>query len=220
MTPEEVTREVRRIEITTRHLVRDIVAGEYPSVVQGARHGVRRGARVPARRRRAHHRLERHRPTRLRLRQALPRGAGADGHVRGGRERVGRLRLAPADQERPGDRGRAPCSPSRPPATTTGWARCSSPTASSGTSRPPRADAMPCVSSASCSPSSPRRRHRSRCCAYRAGAVAPPQGGHLHSLRFSHPDFDARSLVSARRHDVVALHLVDPRERSSPTPAS
>lgn len=35
MTPEAVMREVRRIEITTRHLVRDIVAGEYSSVFRG-----------------------------------------------------------------------------------------------------------------------------------------------------------------------------------------
>ena len=35
MTPEEVAREVRRIEITTRHLVRDIVAGEYSSAFRG-----------------------------------------------------------------------------------------------------------------------------------------------------------------------------------------
>ena len=35
MTPEEVTREVRRLEITTRHLVRDIMAGEYSSAFRG-----------------------------------------------------------------------------------------------------------------------------------------------------------------------------------------
>ena len=35
MTPEELMREVRRIEITTRHLVRDIVAGEYSSAFRG-----------------------------------------------------------------------------------------------------------------------------------------------------------------------------------------
>jgi uncharacterized protein (DUF58 family) len=35
MTPEDVMREVRRIEITTRHLVRDIVAGEYSSAFRG-----------------------------------------------------------------------------------------------------------------------------------------------------------------------------------------
>jgi uncharacterized protein (DUF58 family) len=35
MTPEEVTHEVRRIEITTRHLVRDIVAGEFSSAFRG-----------------------------------------------------------------------------------------------------------------------------------------------------------------------------------------
>lgn len=35
MTPDEVAREVRRLEITTRHLVRDIVAGEYSSAFRG-----------------------------------------------------------------------------------------------------------------------------------------------------------------------------------------
>jgi uncharacterized protein (DUF58 family) len=35
MTTDEVMREVRRIEITTRHLVRDIVAGEYSSAFRG-----------------------------------------------------------------------------------------------------------------------------------------------------------------------------------------
>jgi uncharacterized protein (DUF58 family) len=35
MSPDEVMREVRRIEITTRHLVRDIVAGEYSSAFRG-----------------------------------------------------------------------------------------------------------------------------------------------------------------------------------------
>jgi uncharacterized protein (DUF58 family) len=35
VTPEEVAHEVRRIEITTRHLVRDIVAGEYSSAFRG-----------------------------------------------------------------------------------------------------------------------------------------------------------------------------------------
>ena len=35
MSPEEVMREVRRIEIATRHLVRDIVAGEYSSAFRG-----------------------------------------------------------------------------------------------------------------------------------------------------------------------------------------
>lgn len=35
MTPEEATHEVRRLEITTRHLVRDIMAGEYSSAFRG-----------------------------------------------------------------------------------------------------------------------------------------------------------------------------------------
>jgi len=35
VSPDEVAAEVRRIEITTRHLVRDIVAGEYSSAFRG-----------------------------------------------------------------------------------------------------------------------------------------------------------------------------------------
>ena len=35
MSPDEVMREVRRLEITTRHLVRDIVSGEYSSAFRG-----------------------------------------------------------------------------------------------------------------------------------------------------------------------------------------
>jgi uncharacterized protein (DUF58 family) len=35
MSPEDVTQEVRRLEITTRHLVRDIMAGEYSSAFRG-----------------------------------------------------------------------------------------------------------------------------------------------------------------------------------------
>jgi uncharacterized protein (DUF58 family) len=35
VSPEQVAAEVRRIEITTRHLVRDIVAGEYSSAFRG-----------------------------------------------------------------------------------------------------------------------------------------------------------------------------------------
>jgi uncharacterized protein (DUF58 family) len=35
VTPDQVAAEVRRIEITTRHLVRDIVAGEYSSAFRG-----------------------------------------------------------------------------------------------------------------------------------------------------------------------------------------
>jgi uncharacterized protein (DUF58 family) len=35
MSPDEVMRAVRRLEITTRHLVRDIVAGEYSSAFRG-----------------------------------------------------------------------------------------------------------------------------------------------------------------------------------------
>jgi uncharacterized protein (DUF58 family) len=35
MSPDDVMREVRRLEITTRHLVRDIVAGEYSSAFRG-----------------------------------------------------------------------------------------------------------------------------------------------------------------------------------------
>ena len=84
MTPEEAAREVRRIEITTRHLVRDIVAGEYSSAFRG------RGVEFAE--------VREYQPgddvrtidwnvtARLGvgLRQALPRGARALGAVRGG----------------------------------------------------------------------------------------------------------------------------------------
>ena len=117
---------------------------------------VRRGARVSAGRRRPHHRLERDRPARRRLRQALSRGAGAVGALRGGPERVGRVRQ-PASAPRASSAPRwPPCSRSRRPATTTGSARSSSPTGSSITSRPPRAAATSSGSSATSSPSSPR----------------------------------------------------------------
>ena len=35
MTPAELLREVRRIELTTRELVRDLVAGDYTSTFRG-----------------------------------------------------------------------------------------------------------------------------------------------------------------------------------------
>jgi hypothetical protein len=71
MTEEEVAREVRRLEITTRHLVRDIVAGEYSSAFRGR--GVE-FAEVREYQPDDTDRLERHRPARA-ARQALSRGA-------------------------------------------------------------------------------------------------------------------------------------------------
>ena len=61
MLTNELIARVRRIEITTRQLVEDGLAGEYHSVFKGPGHGVRRGPSVHTRRRRADYRLERHR---------------------------------------------------------------------------------------------------------------------------------------------------------------
>ena len=65
-----------------------------PLRVQGPRDGVRRGARVRARRRRAHDRLERHRAHGRALRQAVRRGARPHGAAGGRRVRLAALRLA------------------------------------------------------------------------------------------------------------------------------
>ena len=72
------------------------MAGAYLSRLQGPRHGVRRGAPVRARRRRPHHRLERHRAHRRAPRQALRRGARADRDAAGRRLGLAGLRLGPA----------------------------------------------------------------------------------------------------------------------------
>ena len=65
-----------------------------PLGVQGPRHGVLRGAPVPARRRRAHDRLERHGAHERAVRQAVRRGARDDGDAARRHVGVGALRLA------------------------------------------------------------------------------------------------------------------------------
>ena len=92
MLTREQLRAVRKIQIRTSHLVDRPVRRPVPQRLQGPRHGVRRGAPVPARRRRAHHRLERDRAHRRAVRQALRRGARAHGDAAGRRQRLDALR--------------------------------------------------------------------------------------------------------------------------------
>ena len=91
------------------------------------------------------HRLERHRAHAAAVREALHRGARADGDAR---RRPARARSASARAA--GSRARSrpswpPCSRCRPSATTTASARCSSPTASSTWCRRARAAGTRCA---------------------------------------------------------------------------
>ncbi len=106
-----------------------------PVGVQGAGDGVRRGAGVPARRRGARDRLERHRPHAPAVRQAVHRGAGADRHAGGGPLRLGAVRHGARDSRRRRRASWRPCSRCRRSATTTAWAPYSSPIASSWSCR-------------------------------------------------------------------------------------
>ena len=183
--------------------------------VSGPGGRVRRGSGISARRRRPHHRLERDRPARLRLRQALPRGARAHRPLRGRLQRVGRVRHPAAHQARAGARGvrrpgarRGPeqrpgrcrvlhrsagalrAAPQRPPAGAPGDRRAPGvPAAARGTTWPARsARSSPCSAGGRSCSSSPT---------FRAGSR--PILGRL-----------------ARRHDVIAVQLLDPRERELP----
>ena len=135
----ELMRRVRRIEIATRRAVADTLSGQYHSVFKGRGHGLLRGAPVPARRRRPHHRLERHGAHERALREGLHRGARADGDAARRRSRPRRT-SARARGPRPRSPPRSPrCSPSAPSRTTTASGSSSSPTASSSSCRRARA---------------------------------------------------------------------------------
>ena len=73
-------------------------AAQYHSRLQGGRPLLRGSPRVPARRRRAHHRLERHRPRRHAVRQALRRGTRTDRPHRRRCQRQPPLRFAGRDE--------------------------------------------------------------------------------------------------------------------------
>ena len=76
---------------------RDDLRRPVPLGVQGPRHGLRGGARVRARRRSPHHRLERHRAHRAAVRQEVPRGARADDPARWSTSAPRALRLGRAE---------------------------------------------------------------------------------------------------------------------------
>ena len=129
MLDRETLQKVRRIRIRTRTILESGIVGSYHAVFKGRGHGVRRGARVRAGRRRAHHRLERHRPHGRALRQ--------DSTWRSATSRCccwstcpARSRSARASCSSATTRPSWPrCWPSRRWPTRTGWARCCSPTA-------------------------------------------------------------------------------------------
>ena len=91
--PKELIRRIRKLEIRTRKVVNDMLAGQYHSVFKGRGMAFAEVRAVPARRRRPHHRLERHRAHERALRQGLRRGARAHRDARGGRVRLRGVRL-------------------------------------------------------------------------------------------------------------------------------
>ena len=131
MLTREQLKTVRKIQIRTGRLVTRPLRRPVPERVQGPRHGVRRGAPVPARRRRAHDRLERHRAHRRAAREALRRGARADRDAAGRRQRLARTSAACGRPSASSPPSSARCSRSPRSGTTTRSAWSSSPTASS-----------------------------------------------------------------------------------------
>ena len=148
MLTREQLKAIRQIQIRTSRLVSDLFAGQYHSVFKGRGMEFDEVRAVPARRRRPHDRLERHRAHGRAVRQALRRGARADGDAAGRRQRLDALRHACSSSSGSWRRSWRRCSPSRPSATTTRSAWSSSPTASSWRCRRARATATCCASSA------------------------------------------------------------------------
>ena len=153
--PPEILRQVKLIELRTRGLVNSLFTGEYRSVFKGQGmefaevREYQPGDEVRI------DRLERHGAHAAAVRQALHRGARADGDARGRPLGLGALRHA-RSASRASSRPSSPrCSRCRPSATTIASACCSSPIASSTWFRRGRADGTRCASSATCSRSSP-----------------------------------------------------------------
>ena len=169
---------------------------------------------VPARRRRAHDRLERHRAHRRAVREALRRGARADGHAAGRRQRLDPLRQRAAAEERARRRAGALLRVLGDHATTTrsGWS-CS-PTAIE-LALPPRKGTRHVLrvirEVLSLQPAG-----RGTDIAARARAPRPRDASAAASSSWS-PTSSTRGCrralrIAARRHDVIAVVLEDPRE--------
>ena len=218
MLSREQLKTVRKIQIRTSRLVTRPLRGRVPERLQGPRHGVRRGAPVPARRRRPHHRLERHRAHRRAVRQALRRGARAHRDAAGRRQRLARTSAASGRSRASWPPSWARCSRSRRSRTTTrsGWS--SSPTASRWRCRRARARATCCASSARSSRCEPAGRGTDIAAALEhLERVTQAARGRLRGLRLPRPALPpGRSCSASRRHDVIAVVLDDPREATLP----
>ena len=205
----DLLRKVKRIEITPAASSSRASAAS-TTRVQGPRRRVRRGAPLPAGRRRAHHRLERHRPHGLAVRQAVRRGARPHG-VPGGR-RLGqpRLRLARHPQARPGGRARR----------TAGVRRAAQPRPrrrgaghrQAGAAPPPQRRATRCCGCAEISTTPPGRTDLERRCSRAAGAA---QRSCCHRLRFRRHAAD-RALRRRRRATTSSCSRCPTRATSTP----
>ena len=94
---EETRRRVamlRSIELNTRRVVNDVLAGQYHSVFKGRGIEFDQVRLYTPRRRHPRHRLERHRPSQRALRPPVPRRARADRHALGRWLGLARLRHA------------------------------------------------------------------------------------------------------------------------------
>ena len=215
--PPDVLRQVRLIELRTRGLVNSLFAGEYRSVFKGQ--GMEFAEvreyqpgdevrtidwNVTARMRRPYvKRYVEERELTVMLAVDLS-----------GSERFGTR--APV-QERGGRRSWPRCSRCRPSATTTAWARCSSPIASSTSCRRARDGATPCASLRDLLVFRARgARHRPRAA---PSTISTKMLAHT-AIVFVVSDFLGADVerplkLLAQRHDVVAVTLEDPGERGA-----
>ena len=195
------------------------IGGAYHAVFKGRGHGVRRGARVRARRRRAHDRLERHG---AHGRPATSRSSSRSATSRCSWSSTSRARRASARSScsKRDSRGRArrACWPSRPWRTTTASAPSSSPTASSATCRRAAAATTRCASCATCSPCEPAGRGTDLAGALRFAAARPEAArGSSPCSRTSRPRATRRRSASLRRAPRRRrAPISDPRESEVP----
>ena len=225
-TPQPLTPErlLRRLEWRVHPPPRRAAAGRLPHAVPRHRHRLRRPARVPARRRPAPHRLERHRPHGRAVRARVPRGPrghrvaaarplGVDG-LRPGRAAQGRRArrgrrdagAAAGPRRQPGRRAalrRAACGRRSRPGT--GATRCcgSSPGTAAAADRAPPAEPGTTDLAAAAARRARDRRAAGRCVVIVSDFISAAGLG-------------AAAGLLAHRHDVVAIQVVDRREFELP----
>ena len=217
--PADLLAKVRRIEISTTPPGRPGRRRQLPLGLQGPRHGVRRGAPLPAGRRRPHDRLEPHRPHGRPLRQAVRRGARPHRLPRRRRLRQPRASARARSSSASSRRRSRRCSPSPRCAITTGSAPRCSPTGSSSSCRR-SAGATRCCAwcTRSCAhrpPAAPTSRARSAPCSRTSASARCSSSSPTSSARRR-----SRALQrAAARHDVIVVELVDPRDLRPPASA-